>query len=153
MATAAAPHAIWSVARLAWIGVRESGNWRSQPGNCPATSAPRAAIAMPEENMRLKAKGRSASVVSPATAGDRQTAHEQRVMPVRMASPNCAGCAEKQVRAREKTTVHTKPVTSVRRRPKRWAQMPAGMVPRMLPNAINPPITPKERSFRWKPSR
>src|ERR1700733_7841142 len=57
------------------------------------------------------------------------------------------------MRAREKTTVHSRPVMRVRRRPKRWAQMPTGMVPMMLPNAIKPPISPRERSFRLKPSR
>ena len=98
--------------------------------------------------MRLNANGRSRSRVRLAMAGERQTAQEQRVMPVRSARANCAGWARKQMRSTEKTTVHSRPLTSVRRRPKRWAQMPTGMVPSMLPTAINPPIRPSDRSVK-----
>ena len=108
---------------------------------------------MPEENIKLKANGRCASVVRLATVGERQTSQEQRVMPVRIASANCAGWATKQTRNTENTTVQDRPVTSVARMPKRSAQMPAGIVPKMLPNAIKPPISPRERSVSLKPIR
>ena len=101
---------------------------------------------MPKENMRLKASGRSGSRVRLATAGERQTAQKHRVIPVRVASPNCAGWERKQMRSTEKTTVHSRPPTSVRRMPKRSAQMPAGMVPNMLPNGRET-ANQAERSF------
>src|SRR3984957_19528518 len=58
---AAAPQANSSVNWLACIAVSACGRSRNQPGNWPATSAPNAATPMPEEKMRLNAKGRSGS--------------------------------------------------------------------------------------------
>ena len=50
---------------------------------------------MPKENIRLKANGRSGSRVRLATAGERQTAQEHRVMPVRSREAELRGLGKK----------------------------------------------------------
>ncbi len=91
-------------------------------GSLPPTTPARAPSAMPAERIRLKANGRLRSVVSRATAGERQTIQMERHAPEKKPVASSSGFERKSTRNVEAAPIATKQKIRLDRIPTRDAR-------------------------------